>query len=108
MLDTLINNFQNFVMQVRLSYALFMDPRVPVLPKMIPIGIIIYLLTPIDIVPDFLIGLGQLDDVVIVLAGLEFFERNVPRHIATEHRQRLLKEQAEKDDQRRPQQEISE
>ena len=47
---------------------LFMDPRVPLWSKAVLVLGILYLVLPIDLVPDFVPVAGQLDDVLI--AGL--------------------------------------
>ena len=39
-----------------------------------------YLLLPIDLVSDFIPGLGQLDDAAILLAGLYFLEKDLYRY----------------------------
>ena len=54
----------NFVILLK---RLVGDPRVPRKSKLILGGTILYLVSPIDIVPDFVPGLGQLDDVVVAL-----------------------------------------
>ena len=51
------------------------DNRVPVYVKIIPILLLIYLSSPIDLVPDFIPVLGYLDDVVIALLALALIIR---------------------------------
>lgn len=72
--------------QIRLTWQLLRDPRVPLWAKIIPIVGVLYVLSPIDIIPDFMIGLGQLDDLAIVLGGMRLFASVVPEHIVEEHR----------------------
>ncbi len=53
--------------RVRLAWRLYRDPRVsPRLKKLVPTLGLVYLLSPIDLVPDFFLGLGQLDDLGVV------------------------------------------
>ncbi len=61
------------------------DRRVSLVPKMILLGILVYLLFPADLMPDFLVGLGQLDDLVVILLGLKLFLRLCPRKVVQEH-----------------------
>ncbi len=76
---------EGLITQVRLTWRLLKDPRVPVFLKALPLLGVLYVVFPIDIVPDFLPILGQLDDLGVVLAGLKVFEKLVPRHIVQEH-----------------------
>ena len=43
------------------------DARVPLCVKAIPLLLLLYLASPIDLVPDFIPVLGYLDDVLVVL-----------------------------------------
>jgi uncharacterized membrane protein YkvA (DUF1232 family) len=58
---------------------LFFDPQVPILYKLIPVAALIYLISPIDVIPDVLLGPGQLDDAAVVLFALSLFLRLVPQ-----------------------------
>ena len=51
------------------------DNRVPLYVKIIPVLLLIYLTSPIDLVPDFIPVLGYLDDVVIALLALALIIR---------------------------------
>jgi uncharacterized membrane protein YkvA (DUF1232 family) len=75
----------------RLVWGLARDPRVPAAPKLLLAGIAGYLLMPLDIIPDFLPVLGQLDDVAVVLLGLELFIRAAPQNVVDEHLGRIAK-----------------
>ena len=46
------------------------DTRVPIYVKAVPFLLLLYLLSPIDIVPDFIPVLGLMDDVAITLLAL--------------------------------------
>lgn len=64
----------------RLSWRLLRDPRVaPVLKVFVPIVVLLYLISPIDLIPDFLLGLGQLDDLGVLGAALLIAIRLLPR-----------------------------
>jgi len=56
----------------RLALKLFMDPKVPASAKLIPVLALLYLLSPIDLIPDFPI-IGQIDDVAVLLIALKLF-----------------------------------
>jgi len=77
---------RGFIDQIRLTWALLRDPRVPIWAKAIPVIGIIYVLSPLDFIPDVVIGLGQLDDLAIVIAGMRLFAAVVPQDIVEQHR----------------------
>ena len=75
--------------QLRLSWRLFRDERVSALKFALPTFLALYVMSPIDPIPDFLLGLGQVDDLGIVVAGVLLMARIIPRlaagHIVDEH-----------------------
>ena len=66
-----------------------MDGRVPLWSKLPLILLPLYVVSPIDLVPDFLFGLGQIDDLVVVLLGLQLFVRLCPPQVVREHVQMI-------------------
>lgn len=72
----------NFVVLLR---RLVGDPRVPRRSKLILAGTILYLVSPIDVVPDFVPGMGQLDDIVIALLSLHGILNRVDEAVVIEH-----------------------
>ena len=75
----------------RLVWGLARDPRVPAPQKLILVVIIGYLLMPIDLIPDFIPVLGQLDDVAVVLLGLDLFIKSAPDDVVDAHLARIAK-----------------
>jgi uncharacterized membrane protein YkvA (DUF1232 family) len=55
------------------------DPRVPRSAKIAVLIAGLWVLSPIDLVPEFLPVIGPLDDVVVVALALRFAARRVPR-----------------------------
>lgn len=72
----------NFVILLK---RLLSDPRVPRKSKLILGGTVLYLVSPIDVVPDFVPGLGQLDDVVVALLALHSILNRVDAEVVVEH-----------------------
>jgi uncharacterized membrane protein YkvA (DUF1232 family) len=65
------------------------DARVSVLPKLIIPAAALYVISPIDLIPDFILGLGQLDDIGIVVLAVAMFIEFCPRAIVDEHRRAI-------------------
>jgi uncharacterized membrane protein YkvA (DUF1232 family) len=82
--------FRETVQQLKLVYNLMLDERVPALTKLIPVLSVGYLLFPIDVLPDILIGLGQLDDLAVVMLGLRFFLELAPPDVVREQLKRIV------------------
>lgn len=69
---------------VRLYWRLFRDRRVPILPKVLLVLTCVYVLSPFDVIPDFVPVIGEADDVVVLLAGLWLFVRLCPPEVVRE------------------------
>jgi uncharacterized membrane protein YkvA (DUF1232 family) len=76
---------QDVARQARLAWRLFWDRRVPLWTKLIPPAALAYLLFPIDLIPDVALGLGQLDDVAVLLIGVKLFIELAPPDVVREH-----------------------
>ena len=76
--------------QWRLAVRLLRDPRVPRRTRVVPLAVLLYLMMPIDIIPDFLPVIGQLDDLLIVVLGAWVIVRAVPAELIAEHRRRVV------------------
>lgn len=55
------------------------DPRVPRSAKIAVAIAAVWVISPIDLIPEFLPVIGPLDDVVVVALALRFAARRVPR-----------------------------
>jgi uncharacterized membrane protein YkvA (DUF1232 family) len=77
--------FKSLVNRGRLAFRLMKDPRVPIYLKVIPAAAMLYVISPLDFIPDIAIGIGQLDDIGILLAGIEGFIALCPQYVVEEH-----------------------
>lgn len=80
--------------KLALGFALFSDRRVPIWARIVAVALALYVALPIDIVPDFIPLLGQLDDVLILMIGAGLLLRSIPRAVLEEHVGRLESERA--------------
>ena len=70
------------------------DPRTPWLSKLL-IGLAIaYLLSPVDIIPDFIPILGHLDDVILVPGLIWLALAIIPQSVKQDARQTAAKERS--------------
>jgi uncharacterized membrane protein YkvA (DUF1232 family) len=70
---------------LKLFWRLFQDPRVSMASKLVPLGALVYLILPVDLLPDVLLGLGQFDDLLVIFLGLRLFLRLCPPEVVQEH-----------------------
>ncbi len=75
--------------QIRLIWRLLKDSRVPMWVKFVPPLAILYLISPIDLIPDPVLGLGQLDDLAVLLLGFKVFVELCPPEIREQYRAEL-------------------
>jgi len=74
---------------LKLFWRLAKDRRVPLWPKLLLVFLLAYVVAPIDLLPDVLIGLGQVDDLLVLFFGLRAFVRLCPKEIVREHVQAI-------------------
>jgi len=73
--------------QARLVFELMRDRRVPIWMRLIPLVGIVYLLSPIELMPDItLLPFGILDDLVVIVVCLTIFLAIAPKEVVEEHR----------------------
>ena len=75
----------SIIKNTRLVWRLLRDRDVPAWLKIIPPATLLYLLFPIDFIPDPALGLGQLDDIGVILLGLKLFIELSPQEIVRRH-----------------------
>jgi uncharacterized membrane protein YkvA (DUF1232 family) len=84
---------RTLLVQLRLAFRLIREPSVPVLTRAVPLLAALYLVWPLDFIPDILPGLGQLDDLGIVVFALELFLKLCPSRARAFHESALARGQ---------------
>ena len=77
------------------AYSLYLasrDPRVPWYAKVFLAILVAYILSPVDLIPDFIPVLGYIDDLLIVPAGVFLALKMIPREVMVECRNRATVE----------------
>lgn len=75
--------------QTRLVFRLLRDPEVPIYLKIVPFVGLLYVIMPVDLIPDFLVVMGQLDDITALIVGAKVFIELAPPHIVARHMQEI-------------------
>ncbi len=73
------------VRELKLMRRLLLDERVPLWQKAIPVAAAVYLVSPLDLIPDVIPVVGQLDDLAVLLGSMRLFRSLVPPALIEEH-----------------------
>lgn len=77
--------FETLWKEIRLMGRLMRDPDVPFLLKLLPLVPVLYFILPIDLLPDMIPALGQVDDLTAFFLGIKAFVRLAPPHVVQRH-----------------------
>ena len=78
--------FQDLILRIKLIMRLVGDKRVNIFLKILPVGGLIYLFSPIDIIPDIALPVvGYLDDALVVWLCSTLFVALCPDEVVQEH-----------------------
>ena len=72
---------------IALYYAM-RHPKTPLLAKILAFVLVGYVLSPIDIIPDFIPVFGYLDEIVLVPMVIRLIERMIPPGVMEDSRHR--------------------
>lgn len=70
---------------VKLLARVVKDRRVSVRAKAFAAAVIVYVLSPIDLIPDFVIGFGKLDDLILSAVAIQHLIDSAGPEIVAEH-----------------------
>lgn len=85
------NVFRDFALRSRLILRLMADGRVNFLLKLLPVGALAYLISPVDFIPAAVAPIiGTADDIAIVWMGMYLFLEMCPPNVVREHLKNLL------------------
>ncbi|HEY7911316.1 MAG TPA: DUF1232 domain-containing protein [Blastocatellia bacterium] len=70
---------------VKLVVDLLRDPRVSQADKAILAGVIMYVIVPLDIIPDFIPFIGQIDDTYLLAISILRLLNRADREVVLEH-----------------------
>ena len=83
----IINDIEklNWSRRLKLTWALARDKRVPLLVRPMLLVPAAYMASPIDLLPDFIPGIGKLDDKFVSSTAYSLLARFIPPDILREH-----------------------
>lgn len=85
-MKSLMKEFLLFIPNlVHLLISLLRDERISKADKAILAGTIIYVISPIDIIPDFIPFIGQVDDVYLLAISILRLLNRAERNVVVEH-----------------------
>ena len=77
---------QDLAFQLKLMWRLMKDNRVNFLLKLLPVGALIYLVSPVDLIPGAVLPVvGALDDAAVLWLGFTLFVSLCPEEVVREH-----------------------
>lgn len=82
---------QTFRSEVAIYRSVMADPRCPRLSRWLLRLAVVYALSPVDLIPDFIPILGHLDDLLLVPLLVWLALRAIPKDLILEHRSRMAK-----------------
>jgi uncharacterized membrane protein YkvA (DUF1232 family) len=82
---TLVSTITQIPAYLRLFGGLMTDPRVSALDKILMGGAIAYVAMPIDLIPDVIPFLGQVDDIFVLVLALRRLIKNAGMTVVRDH-----------------------
>lgn len=79
---------QDMKWSVLALYLARKDPRIPLKSKIVIVIAVGYILSPIDLIPDFIPVIGLLDDVIIVPALVGYAVKSIPSEILNDYKEK--------------------
>lgn len=85
---TLTNTLKKFLNEINAIRIAILDRRTPWYARALAAVLIFYFFSPIDLIPDFIPVLGQLDDIIIIPVGIYIVLKMIPADVMSEAREK--------------------
>ena len=82
---TVMDTIKQLPNYLRLLFGLLTDGRVATVDKLLVAGAVAYILAPVDLIPDFIPFLGEVDDVFLLVTALQRLIANAGRTILLQY-----------------------
>lgn len=82
---TVMDTIRQLPNYVRLLFGLLTDGRVAAVDKLLVAAAVAYILAPVDLIPDFIPFLGEVDDVFLLVTALQRLIANAGRSVVLQY-----------------------
>lgn len=82
---TVLDTIKQIPDYLRLLVGLLSDRRIAGIDKLLVAGAIAYIVMPIDVIPDFVPFIGQIDDIYLLVFSLQRLINNAGTKVLTDH-----------------------
>jgi len=82
---TVMSTIRQLPAYIKLLAGLVTDRRVAMVDKLLVAGALAYILMPVDLIPDFVPFLGQVDDVFLLVTSLQRLVSNAGKQVVLDH-----------------------
>jgi uncharacterized membrane protein YkvA (DUF1232 family) len=82
---TVLGTIQQIPHYLRLLGGLLTDRRVSIVDKLLVAGAIAYIVAPVDLIPDWIPFVGEVDDVFLLVTALQRLITNAGRRVLLDH-----------------------
>jgi uncharacterized membrane protein YkvA (DUF1232 family) len=88
MLDSLRRRARRLKAEMMAMYLACRHPRTPWYARVLAAAVVAYLVSPLDLIPDFIPVLGLVDDLILVPLGIAVVVNLIPEDVMRECRER--------------------
>ena len=82
---TVLGTMRQLPKFLRLFVGLLADGRVSILDRLLVVGAMAYIVSPLDFIPDVIPFLGQVDDVFLLVAAVQRLVKRAGRDVVLRH-----------------------
>jgi uncharacterized membrane protein YkvA (DUF1232 family) len=80
----LTSSIRRVFIQFKIMRRAVVHPEVPWHAKVIAACALLYVVSPIQIIPNFIPIIGQMDDLLVITLGVRYLRRSVPQRVLDE------------------------
>ena len=84
-MNRLLSVLTIFQRKLGVLWRAFLHPATPFYLKAIMVGVVVYLISPIDLVPDFFAVIGWVDDILLITFAVNWIMKRLPENTADQH-----------------------